>query len=296
MIKRVVFMLLLLLAGVMPAMPEEIHEYESAVGPFTKVKVLDNVNVVYRCLPDSSGFVQYKGAERFGDAFILNTNDSGTLRIQVSSEDIGDPELPVIYIYSDFLTSVENNSDFSLLVENPAPCVEFKATQVGNGTITVENVRAKKVGASINTGNGTVTLSGECENANFKMVGAGVIAADRLRAKTVDCKILGTGSIGCHPLDALSVKGIGSTKIYYIGNPTIKKSGGGKLIQLPSEPEGKTVSATVERIDVAVAAAESGEELDDETDDDADNQPAIDDEEDDEDGDEEDDSPDDEED
>lgn len=210
------------------------ENYKINVGQFNKLKVHDNVNVVYRCNPDSSGFVQYRGAKEFADAFIL-TPKGGTLRIQVSTEDVNNPALPVLYVYSDFLTEVENSGLKRVTVENPAPCAEFKAKCIGNGSIVVENIEANVVRAAIATGNGTVNLSGSCREAGFRMLGTGVIAADRLRADDVDCRILGGGTIGCWPTLHLSVKGIGSTKIYYKGTPTIKKSGGGKLFQLPGE-------------------------------------------------------------
>lgn len=229
--KKIMFMMCLALAvATLQARETEIYRVE--VGQFDKVKVIDNVNVVYRCRPDSSGWVQYRGTKEFADAFIITPKD-GTLKIQVSTEDVGHPELPTLYVYSDFLTSVENSSAFDLLVENPAACAEFSAKEIGNGRIAVENLRANLVKASITTGNGTVSISGKCRKAELKMLGTGVISADRLEAETVDCRILGGGSIGCWPEDKLNVKGIGSTKIYYKGDPDIRKSGGGKLFPLP---------------------------------------------------------------
>lgn len=230
--KKIIFIALFMMALLSVAAQDEIQSYKVEVGQFDRLKVTDNVNVVYRCLPDSSGFVQYRGAKEFADAFILTPKD-GQLRIQVSTEDVGHPDLPVLYVYSDFLTSVENSSTFTLLVESPAPCADFKATQIGNGTLIVENIKANKVDASLATGNGNVNVSGTCREAVFKMVGTGTISADRLQAGKVQCKILGSGTIGCWPMETLNVKGLGSTKIYYKGDPLIKKVGGGKLFPLP---------------------------------------------------------------
>lgn len=238
------------------ASPAQVKEsYKVEVGQFDKLKVSDNVNVVYRCLPDSSGYVQYVGSREFADAFII-TPKSGTLRIQVSTEDVGNPDLPTLYVYSDFLTSVENASSFAVVVENPAPCAEFSAKEVGNGSITVENLHANKVKAMIATGNGSVNVSGRCQEAELKMLGTGVISADRLEANQVDCKILGSGTIGCWPVERLTAKGIGSTKIYYKGDPVVKKSGGGKLFRLP---EGEQLDAVV-----VEENADGGQDSDDE--------------------------------
>lgn len=235
--------------GVLSSQAQIVEKYKVEVGQFDKLKVTDNVNVVYRCLPDSSGYVQYEGGKEFADAFII-TPKNGTLRIQVSTEDVGNPNLPTLYVYSDFLTSVENSSSFSVIVENPAPCAEFSAKEVGNGSVTVENLKANVVKAMLATGNGTVNISGRCQEAQLKMVGTGVISADRLEADDVKCKILGSGSIGCWPLEKMTVKGIGSTKIYYKGDPVVKKSGGGKLFRLP---EG-------ERLDTVAVDDTGGEE------------------------------------
>ena len=233
---KYIFLIISLLAVGFKAMAEEeIYDYKIEVGQFDRIRVTDNVNVVYRYLPDSTGYAQYRGKAEFDDAFILTAKGDGKLKIQVNTQDVGKPDLPTLYIYSDFLSSVENSSNFVLKIESTAPCSEFKATQVGNGKITVENIRANKVHATLNTGNGTVNVSGKCDNAYLKMVGAGMIAADRLQSEDVQCTILGTGSIGCWATENLSVKGIGSTKIYYKGEPKIKKSGGGKLFELPAE-------------------------------------------------------------
>lgn len=231
--KYLSLLLLIVLAFAMRA--QDVHDYKIEVGQFDKIKVMDNVNVVYRCLSDSTGLVQYRGEKEFADAFIITPRSDGTLRIQVSTEDVGNPDLPTLYVYSDFLTYVENSSDFTVVIENPAPCAEFKAVQIGNGVVDVENVKTNKLLATLNTGNGTVNVSGKTQTANFKMIGTGVISADRLMAKDVQCIIVGSGSIGCCPEVSLSVKGIGSTKIYYKGNPRIKKLGGGKLYRLPED-------------------------------------------------------------
>lgn len=229
------YLYLLLLSLIAFSLHAEVQDYKVEVGQFDKLKILDNVNVVYRCNADSTGLVQYRGEKEFADAFIITPKPDGTLRIQVSTEDVGHPNLPTLYVYSDFLTAVENSSAFSVVVENPAPCAEFKATQIGNGSVAVENLKTNKLTASLSTGNGTVNVSGSALTAVLKMLGTGIISADRLKADKVQCKILGSGSIGCWPVATLSVKGIGSTKIYYKGDPKIKKSGGGKLFPLPED-------------------------------------------------------------
>ena len=239
-------LLALLLLALAPSLRAQlVQQYKIEVGQFDKLKISDNVNVVYRCVPDSSGWAQYSGAKEFADAFIL-TPKNGTLRVQVSTEDVGNPDLPVLYVYSDFLTSVENSSNFTLMVENPAPCAVFNAREVGNGKIVVEGLKANTVKASVATGNGTVSVAGSCRDAIYQMVGTGVIAADRMEAQNVQCKILGSGNLGCWAVEKLTSKGIGSTKIYYKGDPVIKKSGGGTLYPLPEGEEGIYVTTPEE--------------------------------------------------
>lgn len=222
----------------MAAGAEEIKEYTLDVGQFDKLNITDDVNVVYRCRPDSTGLVSYKAESDFADAFIF-TNKKGTLKIQVNTEDVGKPGLPTLYVYSDFLTEVTNSSNYVLTVEEPAPTPVFKIKQIGNGKIEVEEVRSTTVNATLATGNGTIVVYGTCQKADLTMVGNGLIQADLLKAADVSCKILGAGSIGCWPVANLDVRGIGSTRVYYKGDPVVKKVGGGKLFPLTGEMPGE---------------------------------------------------------
>lgn len=226
--------LLVAMIGAFGALGLHADNYSVKVGSFSKLSVIDNVNVVYRSNPDSVGYAWFSGDSRFADAFIFS-NKSGTLKIQVNTDDVNNPGLPTVYLSSEFLVEVKNSSAREVLVESLQSSVDFKATLVGNGKIVVNDIKADKVEGTLTTGNGTISLHGQCETAVFKMIGTGIIQADGLRARNIDCQILGGGNIGCWPLDALKVKGIGSTKIYYKGNPqSVKKSGGGKLFQLES--------------------------------------------------------------
>ncbi len=211
-----------------------LKEYVLNLGQFDKIRVDDNVNVVYRQNPDSTGCASFRSTEEFADAFIFTVNN-GTLRVQVTTEDVGKEGLPTLNLFSDFLTSITSSSDFEVRVADLAPCPELKVNLIGNGTITVDDIRATKLSAKLSTGNGTLNLSGSVQEATFSMIGTGTIQADRLRSGKVNCHIMGSGTIGCWPLDKLCVKGIGSTKIYYKGEPKVKKNGGGKLFQIPED-------------------------------------------------------------
>lgn len=209
--------------------------YTVELGQFEKLKINGNIRVVYSNLPDSTGYARYEapfGSENFFD--FVKKND-GSLKLQPSDENWGAADLPVVFLYSDFISSIESYSELSVVAQSLTPCSSLTVKLIGNGSITIDNAKCTNINASITTGNGTINISGSCINASFSMVGAGLISADRLVAENVKCRILGTGSIGCWPVDNLSVTGLGSTKIYYKGKPNIKKTGGGKLLELPED-------------------------------------------------------------
>lgn len=209
--------------------------YTVNIGQFEKLKVNGNISVIYKNLPDSTGFARYIAPPGNEDIFTFTTKNDGSLKVEPSDEKWGTDDLPVVCLYSDFLSGVESFSEKTVALPAVAPCSSFSINLVGNGSISIDNLKATNVTAAITTGNGSIYLSGKCINASYRMVGAGLISADRMVAENVKCRILGTGSIGCWPVDNLNVTGLGSTKIYYKGKPNIKKTGGGKLFELPEE-------------------------------------------------------------
>ncbi len=207
------------------------HSYQLNVGIFDKLNVCDNVHVEYRCVPDSAGYIAFEGEEEFADAFYF-TNSKGKLKIQVNTEDVNNPNLPVLRVYSHSLVEVENSSIFTTYIKSKINTPMLVLRQVGNGRIEVKDVVANEVSATLATGKGEIVVSGKCDVANLKMVGAGEIKAENLDAKKVKCQILGSGDIYCDAEERLESRGIGSTSIYYKGNPEIKKVGGGKIIPI----------------------------------------------------------------
>lgn len=230
------FIIILLLMTAMPAISFGIRaekgHYELAVGEFVKLQIDDNVNVVWRNNPDSAGFIRFHGQERFADAFIF-TNKNGKLKIQVSVDDANHPDLPTLFVYSNYLTEIKSSSSLQVEAAHIPSTAEVQFVIVGNGSISASVQDATKVEAKITTGKGVITLEGKCREARFQMLGTGQIRADRLVADDVNCTIMGTGAIYTCALKSLSTKGIGSTRIYYSGNPAeISKKGGGKLISI----------------------------------------------------------------
>lgn len=229
---------LLVLAAVVCATTAETRaedyaqEYMVELGQFTNLKVLDNVNVVYRCSPDTTGVAYFRATPGLKDAYLLAVGGN-TLKIQVRTDFVGEDSLPTVFVYSDFLEKVENYADGKVIVERIAPATKFSASLVGNGHIAVRGLKCSETRAKIIAGMGSITLTGETENAILKMTGTGTIQADGLRAANVTCKIFGGGTIGCWPVRLLKTRGVGSTKIYYRGNPEkISHSGGGKILPL----------------------------------------------------------------
>lgn len=217
------------------SLPIVAETYTMEIGQFEKMKINGNLQVIYKNLPDSTGFARYEAPAGSKDLFEITVKDNGSLKASPGDDQWSNDNLPVLYLYSNFLTSVESFSDKEVSLLNLAPCASLNITLVGNGTLSVDGIQCNNVSASLSTGNGSIYLSGTAVNANYKMVGTGLISADQLQADNVKCRILGTGSIGCWPIDNLNVVGLGSTKIYYKGSPNIKKTGGGKLFQLPGE-------------------------------------------------------------
>lgn len=224
----------MIMAALLGCMQMSAKEFKLPVGQFSKISVDDNVNVVYVGADGSPSRVTYEGDQKYAKAFIISQKGN-KLRIQVETLFVDDPELPVLYLYSDFLENASLSSEATLTLKSVAPGSKLDLSVMGNGSIVAENIHATKIGASIKSGNGTITISGHCQTANFNMLGNGTIQADRLEAVTVNCKMLGQGSIGCWPTEELKVRGIGNTKIYYKGKPDINKKGGGKLFPLESD-------------------------------------------------------------
>ena len=92
---------------------------------------------------------------------------------------------------------------------------------------------ANEVKGTMRLGHGTLILTGRCNDAKLKLTGTGVIQADELTATEATVNASGTGSVGVNATSTLNVYGMGSTAIYYIGDPVIKnRSVGLKLNKL----------------------------------------------------------------
>lgn len=221
--------------------PLAAREFLYKVGPFDRLQQLGDINVVYRSVPDSTGMARYVSETDFSDAIEI-TNSKGHLSIkEVAEHGLG--EVPTIYVYSDYLSQVRNEGNSTVEAFLSASTPTFSARLIGNGRIICEGINAPEVSTAINTGNGNLVLRGKCDVAKFSLTGSGVIQADELDAQEVKCTVLGTGSIGCRADRTLDVRGVGTTKIYYRGNPTVKKVGGAQLSKIEECPDSDSTEA-----------------------------------------------------
>ncbi|MDE5649880.1 MAG: DUF2807 domain-containing protein, partial [Duncaniella sp.] len=190
-----VFTPIIMIIAALALNAQSLTKYELNVGEFNELKVVDGINVDYRCNPDSAGLAVFTSLPDKASAFIFN-NKKGKLTMQISTESVGVKDMPLVTVYSEYLTKVENSGDSTVRVLSVARGPKFSATLIGNGRLAVRDVKSTEVNGKIATGNGTLVLDGSCERANISFMGTGVIQADGLKAQQVSVKASGTGSIG----------------------------------------------------------------------------------------------------
>ena len=214
----------------------EMKRYEVNVNDFSELKVLEGLNVDYKCSEDSNGYVVFNAAPDIASVIMLNNNKS-CLEIQISTDGIDYDNLPRITVYSRFLNKVENDGDSLVRVLTVAPTASFRATLIGNGGLAVHGINTNNFVGAIKTGNGVIAVNGKTTKAQLSVVGTGSIQADDLNANEIKCSLSGTGIIECNPASKLTVVatfGVGSGKVYYRGKPEIKDRAPGVKI-LPIE-------------------------------------------------------------
>lgn len=214
----------------------QVSRHEVNVGDFSRLVLLDNINVNYRCNPDSAGYAVFTCNQETADHLLFTLSDKGRLSIQVNDEFERLGNLPTLTLYSSSLDEVENSSDSTLRVSGLQPMKIFKVRLIDNGKIIVRGVRASQLELQILSGKGKIIADGSCDNLLLRLVGTGEIQADQVTATDVSCRIMGTGTIGCNVEGGnLKVSGSGTGKVYYKGNPskvTVRKLGTIKAIPM----------------------------------------------------------------
>lgn len=202
---------------------------------FQELRVRGPLNVEYFNSPDSAGLILISGAAEEQLSWV-EANGSGrklTLRLRMPDEQNVTPQnLPSVRVYSSYLTKVDNEGDSTVIVNKPAAGARFSARIIGNGRISVRNIKAGEVEGTVLSGNGIVALSGDANKASLKVTGAGVIQADALRATEAFTWCTGTGTIGVWAVKNLTIKGVGSGTVYVKGTPDIKQKTMGVKLQM----------------------------------------------------------------
>ena len=210
--------------------------HEVKVGNFSRLVLLDDINVNYRCNADSAGMVVFTCPQEVANHLIFSLSDKGRLSIQVDDEYERQGNLPTLTLYSSSLDEVENSGDSTMRVSGLPPMKSFKVRLTDNGKLIVRNVRTSQLELQLLSGKGTIIADGTCDQLSVRLIGTGEIQADKVEAGSVTCRIMGTGSIGCDVHGGeLKVSGSGTGKVYYKGNPskvTVRKLGTIKAIPM----------------------------------------------------------------
>lgn len=199
----------------------EQKRYELDVKDFNSLKVVHSINVDYICNPDSAGMAVFTASSDRASTLMFS-NNSGSLSIQLAVEDRQLSEIPSVTVYSSTLEKIENDGDSTVRVLSVAPNVKFQGKVIGNGRLSIRDIRSSEVKLTLATGNGVIVANGTVSNLKINFSGTGTIQADSLQSEEVNIRAGGTGAIGCYATSKLNVYGAGSTKIYYKGSPEIK--------------------------------------------------------------------------
>lgn len=225
--KKIYIILMALVAGI-AAQGQAKKHYELKIKDFDDLRVDNHIPVDYYCNPDSAGYAVFDATDNQAAALVFDNNGRGKLSVQIDSEYPKGKGTPHIRVYSSTLKSVTNSGDSLVKVNNLPPMDKFKAVLIGNGRLSIPEVMASSVDASLRSGNGQLSLGGRCTDAKLSIIGTGTILADRLEAVKIKASVVGTGSIGCNPSEAITVMGAGSGKVFYRqAPPTIKSRGVG---------------------------------------------------------------------
>ena len=219
---------LILVALLMASVSAGAEQFKIPVGEFSELVLNDKLDVVYSTNPDSVGLVAFETKPAYA-SYIMTECNKGKLKIQISPDAQEVEDLPTVYVYSTFLSKVENWRNGSVTVKEIKPASKITLSTQGNGRITAAGLDATSVSLKVQSGKGFIKVSGKCRSLE----------------EEVECRLTGTGSAYCSPLSKLKIRGIGTGKVYYRGNPEkIEKSG---LTTVKAvKDEGDPASVTVE--------------------------------------------------
>ncbi len=196
----------------------QVSDYMLDVEDFNKLVVVDDLRVEYIHSTDSAGKAVFRCTPELASE-IMFSNKNGELRIQSAAEESTLKGLPLIKVYSTSLKLIENSGDSLVSARSLAEVEKLTVRQIGNGSMIVHGIHTENLTAAVTAGNGTITLYGETEKANYNNIGTGVIEARDVRAVDVKCKMLGPGPVYCSPSGKLKIIGAGSARVVYFTTP-----------------------------------------------------------------------------
>ena len=233
--KRILTNIILMITVALASNAQVTHRVVK-LADFTRLAVVDDINVEYRCNPDSAGLVVFDATQEVADALMFTVSNKGRLSIQVNDFYESRGNLPSLTLYSSTLDEAENAGDSVLRISKLPPLKSFKVRLLDNGKVIVRGVRASQLELQILSGKGKIIADGSCDDLSLRLVGTGEIQADNVTATNVSCRIMGTGSMGCNVNGGdLKVSGSGTGKVYYKGKPnkvTVRKLGTIKAIPM----------------------------------------------------------------
>lgn len=200
------------------------------VDRFQKVNVNGPLNVDCVYSPDSVGIVIVDATTPEQISWVEATTRGDELKLRlILPDDMRSgltpvaPGLPSVKVYTNYLTSVENDGDSTLRVLTAVNVPSFNARLMGNGRLSVRGISADKLKAVLFSGRGIMVLHGQADRATYALTGVGTIEADGVTCREAKVRLNGTGSIGVHATQKLTLSGSGPGTVYSKGTPEIKK-------------------------------------------------------------------------
>lgn len=197
----------------------ETADYKLDVNDFSELVIVDGINVEYFSNPDSAGMAIFSCEPEMA-SHIMFTHKNDRLTIRTDADEHPIAGVPSVRVYSTSLKHVENSGDSTLRVHVTAPVNTFKAKQIGNGTLIIDNIVADRVEAGITTGKGLLVINGKAQKATITNVSTGPIDASSLEVGDLKCVLFGTGNIEANPIDNLRVYGTGPGAVIYKKQPS----------------------------------------------------------------------------
>lgn len=226
----------LLASGAVVSALADVQDFK--VDRFQKIKVTGPLDVDCIYCPDSVGIIRVNAPAPEQMPWVDAQVSGNLLKLRLVLPDdmlMGtapiSAELPNVTVYTNYLTSIENEGDSTVRVMTATNVPEFSAKLIGNGRLSIRGIDAEKLTGKAVAGRGTLVLNGKADKAKYIVAGVGTIQADGVIAREATVHNTGTGSVGVHATEKLNITGVGTGTIYVQGSPEIKKHAAGVKVQ-----------------------------------------------------------------